>query len=107
MDVELVPFGNANVSYPRHDNKPVFHCQHGPKECYGNRVQACTIEMLKNTDLSIRFVRCMFDQHDYRETSQTSRRVCVFLFFLVFFFDSLVSFFNLFHFFFVFHNHTQ
>lgn len=88
MDVELVPFGNANVSYPRHDNKPVFHCQHGPKECYGNRVQACTIEMLKNTDLSIRFVRCMFDQHDYRETSQTSRRVCIYCCFylLVFYF---------------------
>nr|XP_027205503.1 gamma-interferon-inducible lysosomal thiol reductase-like [Dermatophagoides pteronyssinus] len=74
MDVELVPFGNANVSYPRHDNKPVFRCQHGPKECYGNRVQSCTIEMLKNTDLSIRFVHCMFDQKDWLETSQTSRR---------------------------------
>lgn len=97
MDVELVPFGNANVSYPRHDNKPVFHCQHGPKECYGNRVQACTIEMLKNTDLSIRFVRCMFDQHDYRETSQTSRRVCIYCCFYL-----LVFYFCLF-----FHNNNQ
>lgn len=34
MDVELIPYGHANVSYPRHDNKPVFHCQHGPQGNY-------------------------------------------------------------------------
>lgn len=75
MDVELVPFGNANVSYPRHDNKPVFHCQHGPNECYGNRAQACVIELTKNTDLAIRFVKCMFEQSDWKDTPATAKRV--------------------------------
>ncbi|KAI7688502.1 Gamma-interferon-inducible lysosomal thiol reductase [Sarcoptes scabiei] len=74
MDVELVPFGNANVSYPRHDNKPVFHCQHGPNECHGNRIQACVIEMVRNTDTSLRFVHCMFQQSDWKDTSATARR---------------------------------
>ncbi|XP_017492951.1 PREDICTED: gamma-interferon-inducible lysosomal thiol reductase-like, partial [Rhagoletis zephyria] len=72
MDVELVPFGHANVSYPRHDNKPVFHCQHGPQECYGNRVQACTIELLKDTSVSLNFVKCMFAQKDWHNTQATA-----------------------------------
>lgn len=72
MDVELVPFGNANVSYPRHDNKPVFNCQHGPAECYGNRVQACAIEMLKNTELAIKYVQCMFAHSDHPDTTITA-----------------------------------
>lgn len=81
MDVELVPFGNANVSYPRHDNKPVFNCQHGPLECYGNRVQSCAIELLKNTETSIQLVQCMFKQKDWKDTVVTSQRVCSNLFF--------------------------
>lgn len=75
MDVELVPFGKANVSYPRHDNKPEFFCHHGPRECYGNRVQACVIEMLKNTDLSIEYVHCMFKQDNWKDTASTAKYV--------------------------------
>lgn len=72
MDIELVPFGNANVSYPRHDNRPVFSCQHGPNECYGNRVQACVIEQLKNTELAMKYVECMFDHSDWKNTRITA-----------------------------------
>lgn len=39
MDVELIPYGHANVSYPRHDNKPVFHCQHGPQGDYNTLIK--------------------------------------------------------------------
>lgn len=79
MDVELVPFGHANVSYPRHDNKPVFHCQHGPKECYGNRVQACAIEILKNTEISLNYINCMFGHKDWRNTTVTAEKVTIIL----------------------------
>lgn len=99
MDVELIPYGHANVSYPRHDNKPVFHCQHGPQgdynytliknsfslsltslifkllECYGNKVQACTIDMLKDTTVSLNFVKCMFAQKDWHDTQTSAETV--------------------------------
>lgn len=37
ITLELVPFGNVNVT--KHANStPTYVCQHGPNECYGNKV---------------------------------------------------------------------
>ena len=41
IDLELVPFGNEVVT--AQNGRNVYKCQHGPEECWGNRVEACVI----------------------------------------------------------------
>ena len=36
-----------------------FECQHGPDECYGNLVQACTIAHAPDYDATVRLIVCM------------------------------------------------
>ncbi|CAN7945408.1 unnamed protein product, partial [Ixodes hexagonus] len=66
MDVNLVPFGNAfEEEHPDADNqdwtppKPVYSCQHGPDECFGNVVQSCAAQIFNDTMVTIAFVACM------------------------------------------------
>ena len=60
IDVEVIPYGNVRVNQSV-GGSPVFICQHGAAECYGNRVQACVIDYLANaTAASLEYVRCMF-----------------------------------------------
>lgn len=75
MDIDLIPYGNANVSYPNHDFKPYFQCQHGHDECYGNRAQACVIDLTKSTRPSLNYVRCMFAADNWKETRVTAQKV--------------------------------
>lgn len=56
-NVQLFPYGKA--SYERLDNGTYqFYCQHGPRECRGNTVQACALDMYP-IDKVIPFVECM------------------------------------------------
>jgi len=66
IDVQLIPFGKA--SYVTQGADVVFTCQHGPNECYGNKVHACAIEHIQvnsyqNTktreSLTLDYVTCM------------------------------------------------
>nr|CAD7268837.1 unnamed protein product [Timema shepardi] len=58
MDVDLVPYGFTKYSVDD-DGHYQFSCQHGPSECYGNRVQACALaELSDNLDLQVEFVNC-------------------------------------------------
>jgi hypothetical protein len=75
MDIDLIPFGNANVSYPNYDFKPFFQCQHGPDECYGNKAQACVIDLTKSTRPSLNYIKCMFAADNWRETKITAQKV--------------------------------
>lgn len=36
-----------------------FQCQHGPIECYGNKIHACSIEFIKDNREQIAFTTCM------------------------------------------------
>ncbi|CAG2167806.1 unnamed protein product [Oppiella nova] len=74
VDIDLIPFGNANVSYPNHDFKPYFQCQHGPDECYGNKAQACVIDLTKSTRPSLSYVKCMFSADNWRQTVMTAQK---------------------------------
>uniref|UniRef100_A0A1B6LS94 Saposin A-type domain-containing protein n=1 Tax=Graphocephala atropunctata TaxID=36148 RepID=A0A1B6LS94_9HEMI len=42
--VDIVPFGNAQQRWEK--NKVVISCQHGAKECLGNKLHACAIHQL-------------------------------------------------------------
>jgi interferon gamma-inducible protein 30 len=74
LDIDLVPFGNANVSYPNHDFNPYFQCQHGPNECYGNKAHACVIDMTKSTRPTLNFIKCMFEADNWKQTQITSQK---------------------------------
>jgi len=45
FDVKFYPFGKANYSTFGADVN--FQCQHGPNECYGNKVHACALEHIQ------------------------------------------------------------
>ncbi|ERL95191.1 gamma-interferon-inducible lysosomal thiol reductase-like isoform X2 [Dendroctonus ponderosae] len=55
IDLELVPWGHA--SEEEIDGVKNFTCQHGPTECYGNKVHACVIDMASE-EVSTEFVFC-------------------------------------------------
>jgi len=66
LDLTLVPFGKANYTTVGSDVQ--FTCQHGPKECYGNKVHSCAIQHIQvdsyqNTQtresLSLDYVTCL------------------------------------------------
>lgn len=74
LDIDLIPFGNANVSYPNHDFKPYFQCQHGPNECYGNKAQACVIDITKSTKPTLNYLKCMFEADNWKQTMTTAQK---------------------------------
>lgn len=39
MDIEIVPFGKSNWTVDETSKQVTFKCQHGPQECYGNKIQ--------------------------------------------------------------------
>lgn len=41
------------------DGKTVINCQHGPDECYGNKLHACAIDIVKNETASEYYNTCM------------------------------------------------
>lgn len=47
INVSLVPYGKATEK--QDGNNWVFKCQHGPKECVGNVIQACALDILPPT----------------------------------------------------------
>ncbi|VEN48097.1 unnamed protein product [Callosobruchus maculatus] len=56
INLDLVPFGWAKVR----EIDPYTHnitCQHGEKECYGNRIHACAL-YLYQLDKSLKFINC-------------------------------------------------
>ena len=38
-----------------------FKCQHGPEECYGNKLHACAIDNLANNTKAVLFNSCMME----------------------------------------------
>lgn len=56
INVDLVPFGKA--SWTESGSSISFSCQHGERECKGNKIQACAKSEL-DTSALIKFVNCM------------------------------------------------
>lgn len=53
----FVPYGNAYESSSSKNGQREFSCQHGEKECHGNRILNCAIEYL-TIDISEQFILC-------------------------------------------------
>lgn len=45
---EFIPFGNAEETDGSVEGSRKFKCQHGEKECYGNKLQNCAFKYLDN-----------------------------------------------------------
>uniref|UniRef100_A0A1I8PBL7 Uncharacterized protein n=1 Tax=Stomoxys calcitrans TaxID=35570 RepID=A0A1I8PBL7_STOCA len=54
IDISLVPFGK---SYSE-NNGAQFYCQHGPKECLGNRQQSCILQQTNDQEQQVEFAVC-------------------------------------------------
>ncbi|XP_078052205.1 uncharacterized protein LOC144478310 [Augochlora pura] len=63
--LNFVPYGKASQYFDEQKNQWFFSCQHGPKECEGNKAHGCVIHAIKNGEpanevqsLSESFVVC-------------------------------------------------
>ncbi|XP_047507577.1 GILT-like protein 2 [Pieris napi] len=57
LDIYTYPYGNANTV--KKDNKIYFTCQHGPTECYGNKLHACALDIVKSNTQALKYNICM------------------------------------------------
>ncbi|KAL9697879.1 hypothetical protein quinque_001320 [Culex quinquefasciatus] len=58
MEIEFIPFGKAKSI----NGGESFQCQHGPKECQGNMLQACVLHYLpEQQDRQVSYVACQMN----------------------------------------------
>ncbi|XP_030031631.2 GILT-like protein 1 isoform X2 [Manduca sexta] len=62
LDVALVPYGKAKTKVV--DGKYTFTCQHGPEECYANKIHACAIEAVGNMTSAVKITTCMINNNE-------------------------------------------
>lgn len=65
-----------------------FECQHGPRECKGNRIQSCALNGLDNANDQVKYVNCFMkifyngDEEELGETVKQRNLIFVIVFFL-------------------------
>ncbi|XP_063616159.1 GILT-like protein 1 [Cydia splendana] len=59
IDLKNYPYGLT--SRWKHHGKIYFDCAHGPEECYGDKLHACAIDILKNVSQSEFYNSCMMN----------------------------------------------
>nr|XP_023029316.1 GILT-like protein 1 [Leptinotarsa decemlineata] len=57
LTVEMIPYGKAKRKKVNNEWKIV--CQHGPKECYANKIQACVLGLNHTQSESLNFIDCV------------------------------------------------
>ncbi|XP_023952750.1 GILT-like protein 2 [Bicyclus anynana] len=57
VNFHTYPYGNARTI--KENGVITFECQHGPPECYGNKLHACVLDNLKNFTEAVTFNSCM------------------------------------------------
>ncbi|XP_049794854.1 gamma-interferon-inducible lysosomal thiol reductase-like isoform X1 [Schistocerca nitens] len=56
IKLKLVPYGNAETfETPEGYN---FSCQHGPRECEGNKIHSCAIDIVEDQTSLVKLVEC-------------------------------------------------
>lgn len=72
IDITLVPFGKSKSI--NNNGLVQFFCQHGPKECEGNRQQLCVLQQTTDQATQVNFVVCQMrkrDVTDIRECAES------------------------------------
>lgn len=54
FNLKLIPFGKSTQRGPND-----FDCHHGPKECYGNKVQGCILRYVDVEADQMKFINCL------------------------------------------------
>lgn len=69
-NVMIIPFGDAELN--KNKNGFEFVCQHGFKECYGNMIHSCTIDIIKERKKALEYIVCyereVFINDDFNKT---------------------------------------
>lgn len=60
LTLRLYPYGNAKT-IDKGNGVYEFECQHGPDECYGNKLHACAMLNLGNMTKAVFFNSCMME----------------------------------------------
>merc|ERR1711937_359718 len=60
VNISFKPFGKANFS--ENDQSWDFTCQHGSNECWGNKIQACALDKVTDTEKIIPLINCLMMQ---------------------------------------------
>lgn len=63
LDIELIPYGHAET-FEKEKGRFTFKCQHGPGECFGNKLHACAILNIEDLTLRLQYVTCLIDDFD-------------------------------------------
>lgn len=58
ITIDPIPYGKAYET-ELNNGTFLFHCQHGPEECYGNIIQTCAIKLLPDIGKSLALIQCM------------------------------------------------
>jgi len=61
LNIALKPFGKAQ--WTEHGDSWQFTCQHGPNECYGNKVQACLLDQFPYAKDHVPLINCLMRTH--------------------------------------------
>lgn len=82
LDLDFVPYGFATVRIciafifsqsinlfvflksRMADKRWYFSCQHGPHECYGNKLQACSLQQNVTQKVHMNFINCVMKNPD-------------------------------------------
>ncbi|GAU93315.1 hypothetical protein RvY_05276 [Ramazzottius varieornatus] len=83
MNLTLIPFGNAKEEWDDETSKWVFTCQHGPKECDLNLIEACAIQEISTSltvdnladvrnisKVQLKFIHCIENSEDPTKAPQ-------------------------------------
>ncbi|XP_063221017.1 gamma-interferon-inducible lysosomal thiol reductase-like [Bacillus rossius redtenbacheri] len=61
VTIKLIPYGKAKTNSV--GTGYTFTCQHGPIECEANKIHACAIATVRDTETLLRYIGCMIDDN--------------------------------------------
>ncbi|ENN81445.1 hypothetical protein HUJ04_000988 [Dendroctonus ponderosae] len=78
VNLTLVPYGKTKMNFVT--NEYEFECHHGPKECEGNKIQACALKLIdggRKTEgigfnkVTVGFINCLMDKTERKGNDAT------------------------------------
>ncbi|KAF4527255.1 hypothetical protein B566_EDAN006974, partial [Ephemera danica] len=59
FNVDWLPYGKASHRKTADNTSYTFQCQHGPRECRGNMMMACGIDVLTSPEDRMKWIHCV------------------------------------------------
>eukprot|EP00088_Acartia_fossae_P002795 TRINITY_DN11163_c0_g1_i2.p1 TRINITY_DN11163_c0_g1~~TRINITY_DN11163_c0_g1_i2.p1 ORF type:complete len:230 (-),score=-4.80 TRINITY_DN11163_c0_g1_i2:142-831(-) len=70
--INYIPYGKAFTWYDEEKKTYTFRCQHGPRECEGNKVHCCANNHIEDPNIKFQYIRCMMEDN-YNPTNAAKR----------------------------------